>query len=440
MKDIDFDELDKAVNSLMSSSQSSVDSEKSVSDTKDTSNTVNSFATSRRSIVTESNSIPTEKPAINVSPQASRVTAPAVRRTGRFMDVVDSSADLNPIRQPIVSPPRDVNRKAVQQLSPNPEQFTAATEAPFKSVDPSPSLISADVVPTRSAPVDETAGESVRVRRIEKDGIMPDPLDLLQDTSTASEPVINQELSDDTRPAAAFGIVSAPVASDMESTLATSSSVESISLDPIDGFEAVGERSNKDTLKDTDVKEGTTQDGDSPFLADAKIEKRPLNASPLDTGTVGTLELVDESLEQVQLSPETAPTEPTEEIVSQQPIAVSDVPELSSELVAIEATGRANDEEQVVASTETSPAIDNSKKSADSGASTATASIAQQYKSKESTGDTSHAPIYDTSQYADPVAHPAKKKSGWLWVLSVLILLALGSGGAVALYLTGIIP
>ena len=62
------------------------------------------------------------------------------------------------------------------------------------------------------------------------------------------------------------------------------------------------------------------------------------------------------------------------------------------------------------------------------------ASIQPQYKEEPSSTKQEHAAIYDTDTYHKPLAHPAKKKSGWLWVLWIILLLALGAGGAAALY------
>ncbi len=67
-------------------------------------------------------------------------------------------------------------------------------------------------------------------------------------------------------------------------------------------------------------------------------------------------------------------------------------------------------------------------------------SIAQQYKAGDSSGNKDHTAIYDTSHYPEPLAHPAKKKAGFLWILWIILFLAIGGGGAVALYMLNIIP
>ena len=173
---------------------------------------------------------------------------------------------------------------------------------------------------------------------------------------------------------------------------------------------------------------------ESPFIADAKVEKRPLNPGasfdPVDQPlqSEGTNEpavqpteepLKKASLEEPQKGEDEPPTTPQ-------------VPELDSDLVAIES----NEQVEVTQATETADAASQvASPSTPLGAS----SIAQQYKTTPSTGDQSHAAIYDASQYPQPIAHPAKQRSSWWWVLWVVLLLGVGAGGAILLYNLGII-
>ena len=173
--------------------------------------------------------------------------------------------------------------------------------------------------------------------------------------------------------------------------------------------------------------------GESPFLANARPEKRPLNA-PQVAETVEN-NGIDLATAADYVTGNEAEKQGVSETVTTDNVAKphDDIHELSHELVKIEATGRMTDDEPVQPTGGSVPL----------GATTALAtstSISQQYVQKESTGDTSHAPIYDTDDYEKTLKHPAKKQSGWWMVLGVLLLLALGSGGAVALYFMGIIP
>lgn len=61
-------------------------------------------------------------------------------------------------------------------------------------------------------------------------------------------------------------------------------------------------------------------------------------------------------------------------------------------------------------------------------------SISQQYQEKPSTGDQNSGAIYDTDSYHKAVVRPSKKGSGWLWVLWVALLLAIGAGVGAAIY------
>jgi hypothetical protein len=159
---------------------------------------------------------------------------------------------------------------------------------------------------------------------------------------------------------------------------------------------------------------------ESPFLSDAKVEKRPLNPGASNNAlqeTPSESDTESDSEEDAQDGDRSvAPQPPT-------------VPaELSKDLVEIEAG-------ELDANKPNSPSDTATQSPVPVGAS----SIAQQYREESSSGDQSHAAIFDSSEFQPVLAHPAKQKSGWLWVIWVLLLLALGAGGAVALYLTGLI-
>jgi hypothetical protein len=67
-------------------------------------------------------------------------------------------------------------------------------------------------------------------------------------------------------------------------------------------------------------------------------------------------------------------------------------------------------------------------------ASAAPSSIVQQYKEQPSTGEQNTGAIYDTDSYHKTLVHPVKKKSGWLWVVWIAILLVVGGGVGAAMY------
>jgi hypothetical protein len=61
-------------------------------------------------------------------------------------------------------------------------------------------------------------------------------------------------------------------------------------------------------------------------------------------------------------------------------------------------------------------------------------SITQQYTPQPSTGDKPVANMFDTSAYKKPQMVTGKKKSGWLVVLWIFLLLVIGGGVGAAVY------
>lgn len=161
---------------------------------------------------------------------------------------------------------------------------------------------------------------------------------------------------------------------------------------------------------------------ESPFITGTKVEKRPLNpgTSAAEQANEAPAEIIDQPVVTTDTDETPRPFVPAE---------------LSSDLVAIESTEPKSD----TPDTAELPVEVSHVTPAESKVPTGPSSIAQQYREQPSTGDQSHAAIYDASQFPAPLSHPAKKKSGWLWIVWVVLLLALGAGGAIALYLADII-
>ncbi len=350
MKDIDFDELDKAVNSLMASGGPATTPtetpETVISIPSTTSATVPSSPVAPQASVVQEAVVVNPVATTPVAAVATPPVAPAVRR-GRFMDMVPNSS---------ASPTRSLSTSAPsrQGLS-----ITPRTDTPAPTAQP-------DETPEQAQPIitpSETPETAVSF------DTMPDPIDTMPAEVTTTIPTADE--------------------------LQTESQIVSAL--------------------------------DSPFLTDAKVEKRPLNSG------LG-LEL-EEAAKQETDADDAATTDSTTQIDSEadEPPITPQVPELNGELVAIE-SGDAIEVTQAVDTADAASQVD--APSAPLGAT----SIAQQYKAKESSGDQSHAAIYDAAQYPEPLNHPAKSKSGWLWVLWVIVLLGIGAGGAVLLYVLGIIP
>lgn len=512
MKDIDFDELDQAVNSLMSSTSAPTRIKK----TEGRPPGIKSKA-SNRSPVLNSRAKDSGKRPIHTS-----------SRSSRFMDVVDSSGELNPFKK-AATPAARMSKRRVNDKS---KSVSAAdvhvglrnntATRPTNVANPvnqikqsrvKPVINTSPAAKAKQNRADDSKAESVVVRRVGKT-ITPEPLNALKDTSLEvvgdDQKVIPTD--SDIRPIGVFGQSKAghdmqiPLKAKGEATESDSALVDlskelQSQLNIVLGDQPVGAtvvppvlaqeisveaavpQSPPDDLPSTsgdrttlipisrvtaypdpapvvNSKNSATLaadevqlSSDSPFV-DVKIEKRPLNANVPEVAEQDLVLSVEaqqasestdfKSTEQAESSIALKLDELSEKLThNSEPLSdarIDDenkaeveneatlVPELSNELIAIEATGSVSVEESDTAQVKNPPA------------SAGPSSIAPQYQQGESSGDTTHVPIYDTTQYAEPVAHPAKKKTGWLWVVGVLVLLALGSGGAVALYLTGIIP
>ncbi|HEU4716137.1 MAG TPA: hypothetical protein VFS14_04915, partial [Candidatus Saccharimonadales bacterium] len=193
----------------------------------------------------------------------------------------------------------------------------------------------------------------------------------------------------------------------------------------------------------------------SPFLPDAKVEKRPLGGlaseesdAPASDDDISRAPMADDTKKSVDDPNKQLPADPTEV----EPVLPE---ELSGDLMAVEADTthaelkRAHDEsaqqsmpaaakESPVAAQgfetkepSTSPAASAEEKPVPAGPT----SIPQQYKEEPSTGDQDNGSIYDTDTYHQPLSHPAPKKSGWMWVVWIVLILLVGAGGGALLYI-----
>lgn len=150
----------------------------------------------------------------------------------------------------------------------------------------------------------------------------------------------------------------------------------------------------------------------SPFLASAKIEKRPLGAFSSAQPEPAT---------PVEPTPESVAKEAPEEAPVDQFV---DEPKNIPEPPALEESPAPETPEPFVGSTPESTSV----------TPLAQASIPQQYKEQPASGEEPSGAIYDTESYHQPLAHPAKKAHGWLVVLWILGLIILGGGLGAAVY------
>jgi hypothetical protein len=352
MKDLDFDELDRAVNSLIAKTPggSGADSSAVSLVTPDPANDPNLIPTTPVSA-----GLPTV-PVIAPMPVVERPS------TGRFMDVVHPSSDMRtslmmPDRspRPVMAPP------VMKPIVPTPVSAPAPTEISW-----------------------------------------PDPIDFQGNNNKPAE-----EKDDD-------------------------SDIDQISNDIA---KSMGQTQN-DPLE-------------SPFLSGAKVEKRPLGAfsdgpitspsmsavastpmpqpgqmngpkndDPEDVNTPLPAELQNDllSIESDSTTQTVKPAEPIVPASVSRPVAYTPIPTPIIAAPAISAPAQATIVAPVSAAVSTST------------------SIQPQYKEQPSTGDQKNGAIYDTKTYNKPMVRPTKKKSGWMWIIWIVIFLIVGAGVGAAVY------
>jgi hypothetical protein len=399
MKDLDFDELDRAVNSLMTNVPKT--SEPKKADENEQTLTITptlkddatpSFQTLDKT-VTQINNNTTNTPAIPMTPTASSSVAadvsaaqsPPASRRGRFMDMVRPNA------------------------SPRVSETTRPLSRQGTTIEPTGPLLSDVVAP--SSPSSLPASKKPASPETSEDSIggeWPDPIEMT--------PEVDSMKKDD---------VSLPIApGPVEDELVKST--------PADSYTPLA----------------------TPFLADTKVEKRPLGGAVTETDSsesMATQELTDEQ-KSVSQSDEAAqlPADPTE-------IAPLQLPEeLSGDLVALESDANTTTEKpDMTVPPEAENTIESKAVAVDTPSQTPTPntvpdpeekllpsgpiSIPQQYREEPSTGDKQSGSIYDTDTYHQPLSHPAKKKSGWMWVLWIIVILIVGAGCGAAIYFMNII-
>lgn len=412
MSELDFDELDKAVNNLMSGvpkveppknddiktldidAKLPESSRPPLDELNDALKAVNGPAKSETA----------STPAAAPSSPAPAPGSLATRRSGRFMDVVHPSSDMK-------NTPKSVTPRQGVTIEPTSKDLeSAATETPApKEVEETAAISQAEAEPAST--VDEHSVVSTGNE-------WPDPLEM-----SGYQPEADTKATTD------------------EKAESQPSTTEETDDDDDDVFSL------------DDIEETTPEPLTSPFISDAKVEKRPLGG------------LANEVAPAIEPAVTTTAAEEEQSITSdnpddQLPATAADVapvlpPELQKDLMAIETAGDTSaqptesTQEDTVAESESKleelatepekPSVESEKPATEIPVPTGPASIPQQYKEEPSTGDQTNGGIYDTNSYHQPLAHPVKKKSGWLWIVWILLLLIIGGGGAAVLYLFNII-
>lgn len=379
MADIDFDELDKAVNDLMANVDKTkrtagLDEPEEKVVTIPASDTASPAATPTASIDTSATT-PVEAPVVAAPAAAPTAPTPApttsvgpslaVKRRGQFMDIVHPTRDMNT--------PKPVGRQGV-------------------TIQPGNDVIAASAVRQNEVPAMAPTAPSPQADQTATSSAWPDPIDM-PNTST-------------------------------EAPVAPNASPEA----PVDGA----------------VEAPLT----SPFLPDAKPEKRPLG-SPLQA-------------EDVSPDAPDAPANDTQTPANPQSVPAAILPEeFSGDLMAVESRDlsshpeqsvslptpaeqpklEAGEEEALIPAVASPDPIEQQQTSTQPQTQLpAGGSIAQQYTEQPSSGDQSNGSIYDTSAYHQPIepVAPAKKKTPTsVWIMIGVGLALIGAiGGAAFFYFT----
>ena len=372
--DIDFDELDRAVNSIMSGNGKSV------------------------------------------RPSAVTVTHDEVDPLVRTMP-----ANVTPQTNNDVAPPQAADLQMKAQTQTAPVAATTPVVSPAESV---PSATDQSARPVASPVV----GSIVPARR-------------------------SGQFMDVVRPAAVRG---------NRTTTSTASRTVSRNASTIEPLAAAHPVPNLDELDallksdDSDVSAPSQMAIESPFITDAKVEKRPLGSelsaapdeeTPEGASAVPVSILMPKSTDADEQDDGASDTAAEDELAEKQRRAAMPA-ELTPDLLSIESSSadqasavpRDDTPVQPIASVpKATPQLVEQRpvRTPTSPVSAGAIAIQPQYQQSPAKADVDEVnSIYDTASYHQPLAHPEKRKAGWSWVVWVLGLLILGAGGgALAYYL-----
>lgn len=381
MTDIDFDELDRAVQSLTSPSDTTpagsnqVDEQPVVDSSGSDSSTVSSTGDAITAQVQPS-SARTDNQSATTAPSASSTIIPPRRPSGRFMDVVHPSSDMR-------------SRQPVKRQGLNIEPSTdLATEVQSSDVAPQESGIKDNVQSAAEHVQSPDSLEShASTSHDSTEMTMPDPIDFLSQKDTTPTPETDSP---------------AEVAPEMRDEV----ELDSVVSDDVQGD--VLEYNHDDSISSIDE---TSQPLETPFISNPKVEKRPLGTPATETTPNDTLDNEDSS----------------GEVAIETPLPA----ELHQDVLALESDETVGDIAHV----------DTGNVSHSEVSSPPSTKVDERLKTSPSSdeapeADTDHQPgaIYDTKSYHQPLQHPTKKHTGWLVVLWILLLIAVGAGVGAALY------
>lgn len=380
MTDIDFDELDRAVNSLMNKRQTNSGSA-SESATSDADQAVETTNTDEQSAAPAVKSPVVSRP-VSTRPQPSPMISS--HSSGRFMDVVHPSSQM-------VS-----GRKMASAPSRTGESVVSTTE---KDETDAP----ADVIkaPTATEAEDQAIGG--------------------KETLLNNEFTINEGAENTTT-------------IDKASPFITNATIQKRPLNPLN--EVVEEAPVvPPSMNENDVEailNSTSSDGEA--IAAAEItEENNLMASESPTATE-KIPPAEEDLAPTEDVPATEKIaeidDPGTQIVDKEATA----PEFDKELMSVEEIDVEDIEEEPLPAEEAKDAPVSAE--VDPITKPVAGDIAQQYAVEDiAVAELEPEPMYDTAaKTSSELNHQEKKKGGWLTILLILLFLAIGIGGGAAAY------
>lgn len=425
MKDIDFDELDRAVASALSRSHSSersaiqtpVERQESVKP---------ETRVDRSSTPAATSSISAHNIHSRMMPSRVATRTPILRQPSSAADTADA-----PVPAPD-TPVASDNQKAHEvELSPAKKRTIPHRSGRFMDVVASgkpPSKQVSRISRTIATPFSQPSAVSSDVKKT-TDVVVP----AASSTHESLDSAIDEVLKNESIEAPATLMEEVP-----KLTLPPATQSSEVESDDLKGRD-MPESYETDLTAVDDMAKDLEQPlvetvAVSPFLLDAKVEKRPLGGA-------------SESI--AAPSPDVAaPVDVPHSSERETHVAISNdlatPAELDDKLVAIESTQLEIPKEHVSVDTNPTPKPESKSVSLEKPASAATGPtfITRQYREAPrvaSEKDESGA-IFDPGTYQTTIEHPSKKSSGWGWVIAIISLVLLGVVGAVLLWMEGILP
>ncbi|MBH2007385.1 hypothetical protein I8H83_02155 [Candidatus Saccharibacteria bacterium] len=403
MKDLDFDELDRAVASALStSSPGATDSATELQpEPAGSVDAVQTPSSATRSDDAALSSISSHAVHSRLMPSAA-----GFARTTLVRKPASASSVTTPDSAEVTTESEPTTDAAPSQIGQAPRRTIPHREGRFMDVmRPSSSQV------PRSNERAVVLQEEAQVTT--EDTALPEPLASGSATNTHLEAAINELLASEGHTSTVVADASQLAESPVEMDLTPNPDIAALAAPDEESLESIAA-----DLGNMEVPTPEAAPATSPFLADAKVEKRPLGVA----GEYAVAEV------EAELAPE--PTVATPETEN------TPMPEeLQSDLMAIE-----SGETPVTTPDPIDQAAEPATKPA--SASTGPTSIARQYKEQPRTAseDDESGAIFDPQTYQQPIEHPAKKSSGWGWVIAIFVIILLAVAAAVAAWFGGILP